>query len=126
MNTTWNDCTYRLETFTGVNRSPFVTLQEVYNHINPQIPEKYSRDNFLIHKISNNYPDLRTAIASVCINSNDMRNVFEKPTSFFLPVCPYSKHRSTNNTNTCNPEISYVTLKGKGNSKLAWIFSDTP
>ena len=115
-NTKFNCCTYILEKLTGLQKSSLATLQEASDHVNFQISTERSRVGFLIEKISNNDPNLQ-AIAIVHINNNGMRNNLKKPTAFLLPVHPYAKHRASNNTNTKNHHISYVTSKGKIHSK---------
>ena len=61
-----------------------------------------------MNNISNNYPIIYVTIAINQINNNSMRNYFEKYATLLIHVCPYSKHQATNNTNTCNPQISNV------------------
>ena len=115
--TKWNGRTYSMDNFTGIHRSSFVTLQEVYDNVNFEIPTEHSRVGLLIDNISNNDPDLRASTNSVRIINNGMRDDFEKSATLQPPVCPYTKHRSTNNNNTRNPQISDVTLKDKSHIK---------
>ena len=65
--------------------------------------------------ISNKDPELWTAITSVQINNNGMRNNFEKDAAFFLFVCTYSNNWETKDINTSNPQIYNLTLDVKGN-----------
>ena len=67
-------------------------------------------------------PYLRAAIDIVWINKNGIRNDFKKTAASLTPSYPYSNHRGTNNTNTQIPQISDVTLKGKGNSNNGMCF----
>ena len=76
MKTKWNGRTYSMENFTGIHRSSFVTLQEVYDNVNFEIPTEHSRVGLLIDNISNNDPDLRAATNSVRIINNGMRDDF--------------------------------------------------
>ena len=116
MNTKWNGRTYSLDKFTGLHRSAFVMLEEAALHVNFQVPSQHSRVGYLLDNITNNDPDLRAALASIRVNTNGMRDNFERAVAFMLPVCPYTKHK-TNQRRTRHASISDVRLKGKSDSK---------
>lgn len=121
MNTKWNGRQYSLEKFTNLHRSSYVQLEEAQIHVNFQLPTEHTRVGYLLENLNNNDPDLRAAIASVRINTNNMRSDFEAAVAFLLPVCPYMKHRSSNSgENRAN--ISDATLKGKHHSKTGVDF----
>ena len=120
MNTKWNGRTYSLEKFTGLHRASYIQLEEAAQHVNFQLPTEHTRVGYLIDNILNNDPDLRAAISSIRINTNDMRSNFEASVATLLPVCPYSKNRSSNNRNKAI--ISETTLKGKAQSKTGVDF----
>ena len=94
MNTKWNGRNYSLEKFTGMHRSSFVQLEEAALHVNFQLPTQHTRIGYLIDNINNADPDLRAAIASIRIDTNNMRNDFEASVAFLLPVDPYTKHKA--------------------------------
>ena len=121
MNTKWNGRNYSLEKFTGLHRSSFVQLQEASAHMSFQLPNEHTRVGYLIDNIENNDPDLRAAIASIRINTNGMRDDFEKSVAFLLPVDPYSKSRARNRQK--NPSISEARmLKNQQQSKTGVDF----
>ena len=121
MNTKWNGRNYSLEKFTGLHRSSFIQLQEAAAHVHFQLPTEHTRVGYLIDNIENSDPDLRAAIASVRINTNGMRDNFERTVAFLLSVDLYSKSRSRNREK--NPSISDVKLlKGKQQSKTGVDF----
>ena len=127
MNTKWNGRTYSLDKFTGLHRSAFVMLEEAALHVNFQVPSEHSRVGYLLDNITNNDPDLRAALASIRINTDGMRDDFERAVAFMLPVCPYTKHK-TSQRRTRHAELSDVRLKGKSDSKtgvdLRWHTKD--
>ena len=116
MNTKWNGRTYSLEKFTGIHRTAYVQLEEASSHVNFQLPTEHTRVGYLIDNIQNNDPDLRAALASIRINTNNMREDFEAAVTFLLPVCPYAKHRSSNSEKR-GAHIGDATLKGKKHSQ---------
>ena len=70
--------------------------------------------------MSNSDPDLRAAIASVFINTNNMRDDFDGAAGSLLPLCPYSKHRNERGHSTSNRRGSNIynaTIRGKSSSK---------
>ena len=77
MKTKCNGRVYSIGKFVGLHRNSFVQLQEAADHVNLQLPTKHSRVGLLIDNTSNIDPDLRTSIASVRINTNNMRDDFE-------------------------------------------------
>ena len=115
MNTKWNGRTYSLDKFTGLHRSAYVQLEEAQEHVNFQLPTQHSRVGFLLDNIVNNDPDLRAALASIRVNTDNMRDDFEAAVAFMLPVCPYSKHRQSQRGGR-RAEISDTQLLGKGSS----------
>lgn len=117
MNVKWNGRQYSLEKFTGLHRASFISLEEAALHINFQLPTEHTRVGYLLDNITSVDPDLRAALANVRANTNNMRNDFEAMVSYILPVCPYAKHRSKNNNNNRDAEISDATLQGKHHSK---------
>ena len=117
MNTKWNGRTYSLEKFTGIHRTAYVQLEEASIHVNFQLPTEHTRVGYLIDNIQNNDPDLRAALASIRINTNNMREDFEAAVTFMLPVCPYAKHRSSNGNEKRGAQVSDATLLGKKHSK---------
>ena len=76
MQTKWNGRVYSLEKFFGLQHNWFVQFQEAADHINFQFPTEHSKVGFLIDNMSNSDLDLRAAIASVRINTNNMRDKF--------------------------------------------------
>ena len=96
MNTKWNGHKFSLEKFTGIRRSSYISLQEAAAHINFRLPTEHTRVGYLIDNIINADPDLRAAIASVCIDTNGMCSNFETAVAFLLPADPYSKHQNRN------------------------------
>ena len=83
MQNKWNGGFYTLENFSGLHRNSFVQLQESVDHVKFQLPTKHSRVGFLIDKISNSDPDLRSAIAVVCINMKNICDYFEGAAGFY-------------------------------------------
>ena len=73
MNNKCNGRTFRLENFKGLHRSSFVQLQEAAEHIAFQLPTEHTHIGYLLDNIQNNDPNLRAAIARICINMNDTR-----------------------------------------------------
>ena len=74
--------------------------------------------------MNNSDPDLRAAIASICVDTNGMRSNLEAAVVFLLPVDLYVKHK-------CNDKQSIITdaqaLKNKSNSKTGvGLFWHTP
>ena len=67
----------RLEKFVGIHQNSFVQLQEAADHLKFKFPIDHSTVVFLIDNMSNSDPDLRAAIASVCINTINMCDYFE-------------------------------------------------
>ena len=122
MNTKWNGRNYSLDKFTGIHRSSFVQLQEAAEHVNFQLPTQHTRVGYLINNIENNDPDLRAAIASIRIDTNGMRSDFEAAVATLLPVDPYQKHRSRNNSNRDRANISDTRLRNKSESKTGVDF----
>ena len=116
MNTKWNGRTYSLDKFTGLHRSAFVMLEEAALHVNFQVPSQHSRVGYLLDNITNSDPDLRAALASIRVNTDGMRDDFERAVAFILPVCPYTKNKSNQRRNR-QAELSDVRLKGKSDSK---------
>ena len=99
MNTKWNGRNYSLEKFTGMHRSSFVQLQEASSHVNSQLPTEHTRVGYLIDNLHNTDPDLRAAIGSIRLNTNNMRDSFEDAVACLLPVDPYIKSRRSNDSN---------------------------
>ena len=91
-------------------------LEEAALHVNFQVPSQHSRVGYLLDNITNNDPDLRAALASIRVNTDGMRDDFERAVAFILPVCPYSKHKANQRRNR-QAELSDVRLKGKRDSK---------
>jgi len=108
MNTKWNGKIYSLEKFLGQHRSAYVQLEEAAMHVNIQLPTEHTRVGYLLKNINNNDPDLRAAIGSIRINTNGMRDDFEKSVTTLLPVCPYAKHKNAtiSRSGTRNPSVS--------------------
>ena len=98
MNTKWNGKTYGLEKFTGLHRSAYVFLEEASSHVNFQLPTQHLRVGFLLDNITNQDADLRAALASIRVNTDNMRDDFERAVAFLLPVCPYAKHKANQRT----------------------------
>ena len=117
MNTKWNGRSYGLEKFTGQHRSNFIALQECQLHVNFQLPTEHTRVGYLLDNIVSTDPDLRAALSNIRLNQNNMRDDFEAAVAHILPVCPYSKHRSSNRQNERVANISDATLAGKSSSK---------
>ena len=115
MQTKWNGKTYSLEKFTGLHRSAYVSLESASEHVDFQLPSEHSRVGFILDNVTNSDPDLRAALASVRANVNNMRSDFEATVTFILPVCPYSRSRTSHRQPTA--QVSDVTLKGKADSK---------
>ena len=115
MNTKWNGRTYSLDKFTGLHRSAYVQLEEAKAHVDFQLPTQHSRVGFLLDNIVNNDPDLRAALASIRVNTDNMRDDFESAVAFMLPVCPYTKHKQSQGRGR-RAEISDTQLLGKGSS----------
>ena len=46
-----------------------------------------------------------------------MRNNFDLDAALLIPICPYAKHRASNNTKKIYPKIFDVTLKGNIQSR---------
>ena len=113
MNSKWNGRTYSLEKFTNLHRTSFIQLEEAATHTNFQFPNNHTRVSYLIDDIINNDPDLRAAIASIRVNTDNMRSNFEAAVIFMLPADPYIKHKEKLNK---APQIHDVTLKGKTHS----------
>ena len=63
-------------------------------HVDFQVPTDHSQVGYLLDNIINNDADLRAALASICVNTNGMRNDFESAVAFMLSVCPYAKFKS--------------------------------
>ena len=122
MNTKWNGRAFSLEKFTGMHRSAYVNLEEASDHVNFQLPAEHTRVGYLIDNIHNPDPDLRAAIANVCLDTNGMRSNFEDTVAFLLPVDPYSKHcRSQDNKHHANVSDTSA-LKGKHQSRTGVDF----
>ena len=117
MNTKWNGRSFSLDKFTDLHRSAVVQLQEAAEHVNFQLPTEHTRVGYLINNIENSDPDLRAPIASVRIDTNNMRSNFEATVATFLPVDPYSKHRSRNSNHKDRASISDTRLKNKSQSE---------
>ena len=83
MQTKWNGRVYSLEKFFGLQHNWFVQLQEAADHINFQFPTKHSILGLLIDNMSNSDPDLHAAIAILCINTDNIRNDFERDAGFY-------------------------------------------
>ena len=113
MNTKWNGKNYSLDKFTGLHRSAYVQLEEASSHVSFQLPNEHSRVGYLLDNIKNDDPDLRAAIASVRVNTDNMRDHFEKAAAFLLPVDPYAKSKVAQSQRA---NIS-STLQGIGKSK---------
>ena len=75
-------------------------MQEAAEHITFQLPTEHTRIGYLINNIQNNDPDIRAAIASICINVNGIRENFETTVAFLLPVGPYLKQRNKSDKNS--------------------------
>ena len=127
MKTKWNSRVYSLEKFVGLPQNSFVQLQEAADHVNFQLPTEHLRVGFLIDNTSKSDPDLRAAIDSVCINTNNMNDGFEGASGSLLPVYPYAKHKNERGHDTSNrwgANIFVATLRGKSSSKtgvdLSW------
>ena len=99
MNSKWNGRTFSLEKFTGPHCTSFVQLQEAALHFNFQLPTEHTLVGYRLDNMDNSDPDLRVAIANICINTNGMRDNFEDSVAFLLPVDPYAKNRSTKQKN---------------------------
>lgn len=126
MNNKWNGRQYSLEKFTGLHRSAFVMLEEASLHVNFQLPTAHSRVGYLLDNITCQDADLRAALASIRVNTNNMRNDFDAAVAFLLPVCPYAKYKSNQRKNNPQAEIFDVTLKGKGKTgvEFRWYKPD--
>lgn len=120
MNVKWIGRTYSLDKFTGLHRNAYVLLEEAAQHVNFQLPTEYSRVGFLCDNITHNDPDLRAALASIRVNTNNMRNNFEDAVAFLLPVCPYAKHKQSQRGRRA--EISDTQLKSKSQSRTGVDF----
>ena len=112
-NVKWNGRSYSLDKFCTLHRSAYVALEEAAIHVNFQLPTEHTRVGHLIDNITHNDPDLRAAIASIRINTDNMRSDFEGAVTALLPVDPYIKSRAKKG----GAEISDVTLKGISQSK---------
>ena len=125
MNSIWNGRTYRLEKFMNFHRTLFIQLEEAATRTNSQLPNDHTRVSYLIDNIVNNDPDLRAAIASIRVYTDNIRSNFEAAVTFMLPVDPYIKHKEKLNK---APQIHDVTLKGKTHSQTGvdfrWHTSD--
>ena len=120
MQTKWNVRIYSLEKFVGLHQNSFVQLQEADDHINFQLPTNQSRVGFLIDTMINIDPNLRSAIDSVCINTNNIRDEFDGAAGFLILVCPYAKHRNERGHGSSNRQganIFDATIKGMSSSK---------
>lgn len=53
----------------------------------------------MLNNINNADPDLKAALASICIDTNGMRENFESAVAFMLPVDPYSKNKRHSDKN---------------------------
>ena len=82
MNTKWNGRIYSLDKFCGAHRGAFVQLEEAAVHVDFQLPTEHTRVGYLIDNINNSDPDLRAAIASIRLNTDNMRSDFEAAVSF--------------------------------------------
>ena len=122
MNTKWNGKSYSLEKFLGQHRSAYVQLEEAAMHVNIQLPTPHTRVGYLLDNISHNDPDLRAALSSIRINTDNMRDDFEKCVAFLLPVCPFVKSKVNSNKNPRLPTVSSTTLKNSGDSKTGVDF----
>jgi hypothetical protein len=120
INTQWNGRQYSLEKFTGLHRSSFVQLEEAAEHVDFQLPTEHTRVGYLMKNIKNADPDLRAVIASIRLDTNNMRNNFEAAVASLLPVCPYAKHRADNQRSRA--QVSDITLKSKSQSKTGVDF----
>ena len=121
MNTKWNGRVYSLDKFCGAHRSAYVQLQEASSHVPFQLPTEHTRVGYLIDNINNNDPDLRAAIASIRLNTDNMRSDFEAAVACLLPVCPYTKSKSTSKK-SISPQVSDVTLRHGSQSKTGVEF----
>ena len=115
MQTKWNGKTYSLEKFTGLHRSAYVSLESAAEHVDFQLPSEHSRVGYILDNVTNSDPDLRAALASVRANVNNMRSDFEATVTFILPVCPYSKGRTSHRQPIA--QVSEATLKGRDDGK---------
>ena len=106
MNSKWNGRTCSLEIFTNLHRTSFIQLEEAATHTNFQLPNNHTRVSYLIDNIVNNDPDLRAAITSIRVNTDNMLSNFEGAVTFILPVNPYIKHKEKLNK---APQIHDVT-----------------
>jgi len=122
MNSQWNGKSYSLEKFLGQHRSAYVQLEEAAMHVNIQLPTPHTRVGYLLDNINNNDPDLRAALSSIRINTDNMRDNFEKCVAFLLPVCPYAKHKSAAPKNPRLPNVSSTVLRNSGSSKTGVDF----
>ena len=122
MNTKWNGKSYSLEKFLGQHRSAYVQLEEAAMHVNIQLPTPHTRVGYLLDNISHNDPDLRAALSSIRINTDNMRDDFEKCVSFLLPVCPYAKNKTSSSRNPRLPNVSSTVLKNASDSKTGVDF----
>ena len=118
MNTKWLGKTYSLEKFTSSHRAAFVQLQEAAQHVDFQLLTEHTRVQYLLDNITNNDADLRAALASIRINTNGMRDNFERSVSFLLPVDPFSKSKLGKNKTL----PSVAALKNSKDSKTGVEF----
>ena len=114
MNTKWNGRTYALDKFINLHRTSYVQLVEASQYVDFQLPSEHTRVTYLLDAITHMDPDLRTAIGSIRINTDNMRDNFELSVSCLLPVDPYSKHKEKSPKPA---QIADVTLKNKSASK---------
>ena len=115
INKKWNVRIYSLEKYTGIHFTEYIQLEEAEEHVHFQFTTQHTWVGYLLEKNHNNDTDLLSALDGVQVNMNVTRNDFELAVAFLLPVDPYDKHRSENNPR--KPQISVITLKGRGHSK---------
>ena len=122
MNTKWNGKVYSLEKFTGMHRSKFVQLEEAAVHVNFQLPTEYTRVGYLLDNIQSRDANLAAAMGSIRINTNGMRQNFERAVAFLLPVCPYARNQAELKENRQVPTVGATTLKNMSESKTGVDF----
>ena len=125
MNTKWNGRTYSLDKFINLHRTSYVQLVEASQYVDFQLPSEHTRVTYLLDSITNNDADIRAALGSIRINTDNMRNDFEQAATCLLPVDPYNKHKEKSNKPL---QVTDVTLKNKSASKtgvdLRWHTPD--
>ena len=112
---------FALESFIGIHRYAFVSMQACVLHVAFQLPNEFTRVGYLLNGIECMDPQLQAAIANVhddkgTVAAPGKRSDFEATAAYLLPKDPVIRRKSASDPGRSTADIG-ATTAGDGEKK---------